>query len=86
MASVDAAAPAPAADAAAPAPAAVAPKEVTFVPGEKSGASGSASVKTPVDVEAALLRQIEYYFSDSNFPRDKFLQAETAKSPEQWCA
>ncbi len=30
--------------------------------------------------------QVEFYFSDANFGRDKFLIAETAKSPEQWIA
>ena len=28
--------------------------------------------------------QVEYYFSEANFAKDKFMQAETAKSKEQW--
>lgn len=35
-------------------------------------------------VTRSILRQIEYYFSDSNFPKDKFLMAEVAKSEEGW--
>ena len=31
-----------------------------------------------------VLRQIEYYFSDANYPKDKFLQAEVAKSEDGW--
>jgi hypothetical protein len=27
---------------------------------------------------------VEYYFSEANFAKDKFMQAETAKSKEQW--
>lgn len=36
------------------------------------------------DVAGKILTQIEYYFSDSNLPRDKFLKAETAKNAEKW--
>ena len=53
-----------------------------FVPGEKPGAVGQ-----PVEqgsVAWSVLKQIEYYFSDNNFSKDKFLQAEAAKSPEGW--
>ena len=35
-------------------------------------------------VARSVLRQVEYYFSDSNFPKDKFLMAEVAKSDEGW--
>jgi hypothetical protein len=28
--------------------------------------------------------QVEYYFSEGNFAKDKFMQAETAKTKEQW--
>ena len=31
-----------------------------------------------------LLLQVEYYFSEGNFAKDKFMQAETAKTKEQW--
>lgn len=33
---------------------------------------------------AGALLQVEYYFSEANFAKDKFLQAETAKNKEQW--
>eukprot|EP00274_Cyanoptyche_gloeocystis_P000301 CAMPEP_0196662388 /NCGR_PEP_ID=MMETSP1086-20130531/48451_1 /TAXON_ID=77921 /ORGANISM="Cyanoptyche gloeocystis , Strain SAG4.97" /LENGTH=224 /DNA_ID=CAMNT_0041997739 /DNA_START=82 /DNA_END=753 /DNA_ORIENTATION=+ len=29
-----------------------------------------------------VLRQVEYYFGDSNFPRDKFMRLEASKDPE----
>ena len=31
-----------------------------------------------------LVLQVEYYFSEGNFAKDKFMQAETAKTKEQW--
>ncbi|KDO29651.1 hypothetical protein SPRG_05603 [Saprolegnia parasitica CBS 223.65] len=31
-----------------------------------------------------IAKQVEFYFSDSNFRRDRFLQAETAKHPERF--
>ena len=31
-----------------------------------------------------VIRQVEYYFGDSNLQRDKFLQDEIAKDPEGW--
>ncbi|KAH9147227.1 hypothetical protein AeRB84_003857, partial [Aphanomyces euteiches] len=33
---------------------------------------------------AQILKQVEFYFSDSNFRRDKFLQAETAKNADRF--
>ena len=33
-------------------------------------------------LEEKLLKQIEYYFSDANYPKDKFLTSEAAKSAE----
>ncbi|RHY32091.1 hypothetical protein DYB32_002864 [Aphanomyces invadans] len=33
---------------------------------------------------AAIQKQVEFYFSDSNFRRDKFLQAETAKNADRF--
>jgi lupus La protein len=33
-------------------------------------------------VSAALRKQIEFYFSDSNFPNDKFLKTQAASNPE----
>jgi len=47
-------------------------------------AASSGEVKSEAELEAAILKQVEYYFSDANFPRDKFMIAETAKTPEQW--
>ena len=47
-------------------------------------AEASSSRGEPEGVTRQLLRQIEYYFSDSNFPKDKFLMAEVAKSEEGW--
>jgi lupus La protein len=35
---------------------------------------------------AAVLKQVEFYFSDSNLPRDKFLLGEVKKSEEGWVA
>lgn len=32
-----------------------------------------------------ILKQVEFYFSDSNLPRDKFLSEITGKSEEGWC-
>ena len=31
-----------------------------------------------------VIRQVEYYFGDSNMQRDKFLQDEVAKDAEGW--
>ena len=33
---------------------------------------------------AAIKKQVEYYFSDSNFRRDKFLRAKVAEDPDGW--
>jgi hypothetical protein len=33
-------------------------------------------------VQAKVKKQVEFYFSDNNFVRDKFLRAETAKNKE----
>ena len=43
-----------------------------------------AESSVPTGVTRSVLRQVEYYFSDSNFPKDKFLMAEVAKSDEGW--
>lgn len=42
------------------------------------------SEDTVTGVARSVLRQVEYYFSDSNYPKDKFLMAEVAKSDEGW--
>ena len=47
-----------------------------------TGAAGDAEVDTTL--ARSIARQIEYYFSDANFPKDKFLMAEVAKSAESW--
>jgi hypothetical protein len=45
------------------------------------------AVKSEVKVEAtsatpeAIKAQVEFYFSDSNFPRDRFLRTEASKDP-----
>lgn len=36
------------------------------------------------DVSAKILKQVEFYFSDSNLPRDKFLKGLVDKEPEGW--
>jgi lupus La protein len=33
-------------------------------------------------LKARIKKQVEFYFSDGNYPRDKFLRAEAAKNPE----
>jgi hypothetical protein len=33
-------------------------------------------------VQAKVKKQVEFYFSDNNFVRDKFLRAETAKNKD----
>ncbi|KAK5584479.1 hypothetical protein RB653_006091 [Dictyostelium firmibasis] len=38
------------------------------------------SEETPIQI----LKQVEYYFSDSNFPRDRFLRAEAAKNVDNY--
>ena len=47
-------------------------------------ADATTEIKSDAELDAAILKQVEYYFSDANFPRDKFMIAETAKTPEQW--
>jgi len=36
------------------------------------------------EVTAKILKQVEFYFSDSNLPRDKFLKGLVDKDPEGW--
>merc|ERR1719469_1601009 len=54
-----------------------------FAAGEATGVKGAVP-STPEEVAAAVKRQVEYYFSEGNFSKDKFMQAETAKTKEQW--
>ena len=57
----------------------------SFTPGEApSKGSEGKMPETPEEVAAAVLKQVEFYFSDKNFAKDKFLKEETAKSPDQW--
>ena len=55
-------------------------------PVEASAATNDTAVSSGLseETEHAVLRQIEYYFSEANFPKDKFLMAEVAKSSEGW--
>eukprot|EP01097_Dermamoeba_algensis_P000684 TRINITY_DN1243_c0_g1_i1.p1 TRINITY_DN1243_c0_g1~~TRINITY_DN1243_c0_g1_i1.p1 ORF type:complete len:360 (-),score=116.84 TRINITY_DN1243_c0_g1_i1:253-1272(-) len=39
---------------------------------------------TPEELEKKIIKQVEYYFSDSNLPRDKFLLGEMAKNTENY--
>ncbi|KAM9959407.1 hypothetical protein ACTFIR_000482 [Dictyostelium discoideum] len=36
------------------------------------------------ETSTQILKQVEYYFSDSNFPRDKFLRSEAAKNVDNY--
>ena len=57
----------------------------SFTPGEAPSKGGDGKMpETPEEVAAAVLKQVEFYFSDRNFAKDKFLKEETSKSPEQW--
>jgi hypothetical protein len=61
--------------------AAEAPKvEAAEATGEPS--AKKAKVETEEITPAKIKKQIEYYFSDSNYRRDKWLQEEAAKNPE----
>lgn len=35
-------------------------------------------------MSAKIVKQVEYYFSDRNYPRDNFMQTSAKKSDEQW--
>ena len=34
------------------------------------------------NIDKAIKRQVEYYFSDINYPKDKYLQNKASKNPE----
>jgi hypothetical protein len=34
------------------------------------------------NIDKAIKRQVEYYFSDVNYPKDKYLQAKAGQHPE----
>ncbi|EDQ85127.1 uncharacterized protein MONBRDRAFT_34421 [Monosiga brevicollis MX1] len=46
-------------------------------------ADGS-NVAVPADLEKQIIRQVEYYFSDRNLPRDSFMQQKLKESKEGW--
>jgi len=51
---------------------------------EDDGSQTNANKKRKLDPELAskVLKQVEFYFSDSNFPKDKFLRAQAALDAE----
>ena len=87
-----AAAPAAATDAAAPAAAAEAPAAAPAAPAAAAAVALQASMAMPViplpDVDllaaaaAAVQKQVEFYFSDSNLPKDKFLRGKVQADPQ----
>lgn len=38
----------------------------------------------PLDLASRIVKQVEFYFSDANLPRDKFLLAEVGKDKDGW--
>ena len=44
----------------------------------------AAPAPTVEEIKAKALKQVEFYFSDSNLPRDKFLLKEVQKSEDGW--
>ncbi len=61
---------------------AAAPGALGFIPGEKSEKGAASGPISEEERGAAILKQMEYYFSDANLPRDKFLRGEMAKDDE----
>ncbi|KAK9366384.1 hypothetical protein V1509DRAFT_630199 [Lipomyces kononenkoae] len=51
--------------------------------GKKSSVVSDASVLPPSSDSAAILKQVEFYFSDQNLPKDKFLWT-TASANDGW--
>ena len=50
---------------------------------EKPPAADAAPAPAAAKAEPAKVKkQVEFYFSDSNFPRDKFLRTEASKDPD----
>lgn len=46
-------------------------------------AAADAAAAAPKTAEPKdIKKQVEFYFSDSNFPRDKFLRTEASKDPD----
>jgi La domain len=52
-------------------------------PGEAAAKPQAAGGLTPLMLERSV-KQIEFYFSDSNLPRDKFLLDKVHASPAGW--
>lgn len=76
-----------AAETAAPEAAETATPEVTEaaapVATETSAPEAAVASVGPPD-SAAIRKQVEYYFGDTNLPRDKFLQTAIAKNEDKW--
>lgn len=77
VAPAPAAAPAAAAEAVAPAPAAAGAE----APAPAAAAAPAAATLSAVDAQK-VRQQVEFYFSDSNAPRDKFLLSKIEADPE----
>ena len=46
--------------------------------------TGAVEDEGPVEVDPNIKKQVEFYFSDSNLPKDKFLRLQVGKTPEGW--
>eukprot|EP00286_Rhodomonas_abbreviata_P005749 CAMPEP_0181320024 /NCGR_PEP_ID=MMETSP1101-20121128/17894_1 /TAXON_ID=46948 /ORGANISM="Rhodomonas abbreviata, Strain Caron Lab Isolate" /LENGTH=370 /DNA_ID=CAMNT_0023427683 /DNA_START=41 /DNA_END=1149 /DNA_ORIENTATION=+ len=49
-----------------------------------AAAEGEKKPEEPVEVDPRVKKQIEFYFSDSNLPKDKFLLSKHKETPEGW--
>lgn len=58
--------------------------EVSVPEAEAEVTATAAAVSS--DISAKILKQVEFYFSDANLPRDRFLQEELKKNDEGWIA
>lgn len=59
-------------------------QEVAATASSSSTADAPATTMTVDEAKAEALRQVEFYFHDSNLPYDKFLFTLTRKDPEGW--
>ena len=57
----------------------------TFTPGAPTG-EASKPPQSEEELQAAIKKQVEYYFSDANLASDKFLKVEMGKSEGKWIA
>lgn len=55
----------------------------TFLPGKPTGET-SKPPQTEEELQAAIKKQVEYYFSDGNLKNDKFLRMEQSKNDGKW--